>query len=156
MAYFDSSEEYDLALLADSVQSNSRIDVEAADVEQELVNFYTDLLTRRPRGVDYDEVYELSDGERGVFLRGYDADETEADGYDATRANWTGFAAAMRRTIADIVSHRLINFDVDDTVVSEKRGARSVTRKRAVNKKWPNNWFSRLDFYDIRPVPYAL
>ncbi|HMB77135.1 MAG TPA: hypothetical protein VKN76_12095 [Kiloniellaceae bacterium] len=156
MPYFDSGEAYDLALLADSVQSDTRIAAEAARAEREIVNRYTEELRRRPIGTDYAEVYELADGVRGVFLRGYDEDETAADGYDATRSAWTGFAAAMRQAIADLVSHRIIHFNADPSVVSERRGARSITRKGPVNKKWPVGWDSGLSFYDIRRPLYAI
>ena len=156
MAYFNSGEAYDIALLADSVQSSSRIAVEAADIEAAIVNRYTESLKHRPIGLDYDEVYELSDGVRGVFLRGYDPDVTLADGYDATPANWSGFAAAMRRTIADLISHRITNFNVDPSITSERRGARSVTRSGPVNKKWPVDWDTRLSFYDLRVPNFHL
>ena len=155
MAYFDSNEAYDLALLADGVQSSSRIDAEAARAEREIVNTYTDLLSRRPIGADFEEVYEL-DTLRGVFLRGYDEDETLADGYDATRADWTGFAAAMRQAIADLVSHRITHFDTDPGIQSQTRGARSTTWRTPVNKRWPSAWDTGLSFYDIRPAIYAI
>jgi len=155
MAYFDIAEAFDKALLADDVQENSRAAVEAARAEQEIVDRYTDLLSRRPLGVDYDNVFALDD-DRGVFLRGYNSDETLATGYDATRADWTGFAAAMRLAIADLVSHRIKAFDADPGVTSETRGARSITRKGPVNKKWPVGWSDPLRHYDVRQTVFAI
>ena len=156
MAYFDATQAYDVNLLADAVKADTRLIPMAAAIERELVNRYTDLLKNRPLGADYSNVFELSDGVRGVFLRGYDSDVTEADGYNASRSLWTGFAATMRQTIADLVSHRIIHFDADPGVVSETRGARSVTRRGPVNKLWPVGWDSGLGFYDIRRPIFAI
>jgi len=74
MAYFDATQAYDVNLLADAVKADTRLIPMAAAIERELVNRYTDLLKNRPLGADYSNVFELSDGVRGVFLRGYDSD----------------------------------------------------------------------------------
>lgn len=156
MAYFDAGSGYDTQLLSDAAQGHVRVRPVAAEIEREIVDRYTDLLRRRPIGEDYSEVFELADGVRGVFLRGYDSTIADADGYNADRSLWTGFAAAMRSVIASLISHRILHFDADPGVVSETRGARSVTRRGPVNKKWPVGWDEPLRLYDLRPAVYHL
>ena len=156
MAYFDVGQAYDKHLMADAAQTSPRARAIAAEVEREIVDRYTDLLRRRPIGDYYSDVFELSDEEHGVFLRGYNSDVTSASGYNADRSLWTGFAAAMRSVIANLTSHRIIHFEADPGVVSETRGARSVTRRGPVNKKWPVGWDEPLRLYDIRPAVYHL
>lgn len=156
MAYFSTSEAYDNNLIADEAYGSLRLKAVSEQVEREVINRYTDLLRRRPIGEDYDQVFELADNVRGVFLRGYKSDITLADGYNTDRSKWTGLAAALRSVIANLTSHRVMNFSVDPGIVSESRGARSVTRKGPVNKSWPVGWDEPLRFYDIRPAVYHL
>lgn len=155
MAFFTTGSGYDLNLLTEAAMISSERDRVAAEVEREIVSRYTDLLIRRPLGADYDEVLE-SDNVRGVFLRGYNADVTLAEGYDADSAIWSGFAATLRGVIANVISHRVEQIGIDTTITSESRGSRSITRSRPVNKRWPDAWDEPLKHYDLRVPAYHL
>lgn len=65
-----------------------------------------------------------------------------------------GVAQALRRTIADVVSHRLRYYDTDATLSLESRGSRSQARaKGSLDPMWPKRWRWRLRSYD--EVVYA-
>lgn len=79
-----------------------------------------------------------------VRLLGYDEDEP-ADSDD-------GLKEALKRTIGDVASWVLKNYDTDPDVVSEKQGQRAVTYRSGVpsRNEWPLGWDIKLSNFDAR------
>lgn len=154
MSFFNPAKAIDHGLLHASVREHDDVSVVAAQAEDDVVREFTE------RG-DFGGG-ELHTETRGaytftVMLLGYDPDETEAQGYDTDPNSWSGFAKAMRETIADVTSHRLRYYDVDSTVTSETMGRRSETRQRGtLDVMWPRNWSWRLNPYDVRPKTFVI
>lgn len=64
---------------------------------------------------------------------------------------------AMRRTIADVASWVLRDYDNEQGVVSMQQGNRSITYARASSwNEWPREWAHRLARFDKRTVIYSI
>ncbi len=61
---------------------------------------------------------------------------------------------AMRRTIADVASHRLRYYDAEAGVVASSVGSRSRSRKRPLDPLWPGRWRARLRAALPAPITY--
>ena len=149
--YFDSDEAVDKALLHSSVRTHSDLDRIINEVEDDIIEvFRVEGTSRAPTSSDGNQgVYQVL--ENGVyhttFLWGYKPVLVDAAGYDATRANWTGFAKVMRQAIADVVSHRVRHYDADDGVTAESHGRESWDYQKGRNLRWPAQWDRLLDRY---------
>lgn len=140
--YFNASDEADKLLISEEVRAHSDLYSVAAQVEMEVIEYFTSYCTVSAPVTGAEVV------EKTVELRGYNADSALAE---------AGLKDALRRTIADVVSHRLQYYDTDETLTSVRRGSRAWTRENgAVNKDWPKNrWDWRLIPYDKRdPIYY--
>lgn len=174
-SYFDSDETADLALLRSDVQDHADLERIASEAEADCIEQYTERYDDRSNlGVsshrsrrnyrfgDFRQPSYLateidSDKQIYVLLDGYAEDAADADGYDADRSAWTGFAKAMRRAIAHVVNHRLLYYDDDPTVTSERRGRREVQREaNALDTNWPDGWDKPLNRYDLREGLYHI
>lgn len=140
MPYFDSSQ--DTALVYATVRTDDELENVAARAEADVIDRFT--------AKNDEDDFE-------VFLDGYDEDPTLADGYDDDRSAWTGLAAALRQTIANVISHRLRYYDVDATASLVVRGSRTVARAAGtLDPEWPKGWQRRLQKFDTRPKVFIL
>lgn len=124
--YFNSGS--DTALIHLSVRTHAELATVAAAVEDDVLRRFT---------------LGFNSTDREVYLEGY---ETDADSAD------TSLKDALRRTIGEVTSHRLRHYDDKRGVVSESRGARSVTYASgdSGDPDWPDGWDYRLADFDIR------
>lgn len=127
--YFDSTDSDHTDLLHSSVRSHAELARISARVEQEVIDYYTQI-------AGY-QTYE-------VRLQGYAADADNVTNAD--------FKRALRETIADVISHRLRNYDSLEGLTSESLGDYSYTRSgdSRLDPKWPGGWNWRLGNYDLR------
>lgn len=133
MTFFDLNSPDDLALINAAVRDHDELNTVAEMAEWEVIEAYTE-----------------GAGDRAVVkLKGYDQDdpsESEAD-----------LKEALRRTIADVVSTLLLDYDNDRGVLSERQGNRSVTYGRASTwRDWPTGWQSKLTRFDRRTPAYSI
>lgn len=132
--YFNPSNEDDLKLLHSSVRTSAELENVASRVERQIINFYT---------IDLRAVATPTT----VALDGY-----EIDADDATNP----FKADFKQTIADVISHLLMNYDARD----EKRikiGQREKEFFQPKNyKSWPIGWNNWLKPYELRRMGVAL
>lgn len=152
MAYFDPTDPDDTDLLHADVRESDELAHTAARVEADVLQAFTE---RRSYGPVPADAVQLANTALYVYLDGYAASEASADGYAADRASWSGFADAMRRTIADVVSHRLRSSGTEPGIQSYGQGSRWTTYRGSFNPDWPRNWSWRLRPYDLR-TNYAI
>ena len=150
-AFFDSGDDFDKALLYEGVQSHTAIARVIDEVEEAIVNTFTQ------EGAS--PVHAPSTGSEGVhqflentvwytvYLWGFRPLAADANGFDETRADWSGFAKAMRLTIANVVSHRLRNFDDKPDLRMEVHGRESWSYNSVRDLLWPSGWSSLIDRY---------
>lgn len=129
--YFDSGA--DTALIHQSVRTHSELATVASNAENDVLRRYT---------------LGFNATDREVYLEGYNADADLAD---------TALKDALRRTIGEVVSHRLRFYDDRRGVASESRGARSVSyAPSGVDPDWPDGWDNRLADFDTRNPFWAI
>ena len=147
--FFDITKEADLALLHKSVRSDDELGNVVDQVEWELIDYFK----QRPTVPIYfrSGLENLSTlNEIVVRLFDYDSDNPDNSGDDLKQA--------LRRTIADITSWVLRNYDSADKVQSITQGKRSVTYMGAVPswRDWPGGWAKRLKNFDNREAVYSI
>lgn len=151
--FFDVSKVADLNLLHSTVRDNSELGNVVDKAEWEIINAFTQ---RDMQGLGtYQAFFEYESGQNPntdleVRLVGYNS-ETPASS-DA------GLKEAMRRTIADIASWSIRNYDNNNNVQSIKQGQRSVTYSGIVPvfNDFPQGWDRRLSNYDARFKQYSI
>lgn len=132
--YFDPSNGADRALLHEDVRSHSALYDVAGQAENEVIRVYT----------DYDSDGEVDE----VRLAGYDSDPALAG---------SALKDAIRRTIAEVVSWRLLHYDDDERAQSVSQGRRSVTYKDGgPSRFWPKDWSRRLAGFDTTGPLYHI
>lgn len=148
-SYFDISSAADLFLIHSSVRDHCELSQMAASVEDEIISQY------RERNVGgYTEYpyyssqtgtpYTTTDGKYIIWLDGYKVDADEAD---------TRLKDAMRRTIADVISHRLKHYDDEPGIKSWTQGRRSVVYAGdGIDAHWPKSWNKRLIEFNLNPA----
>lgn len=147
--YFDLAAAADVLLLHESVRDHNELARIASAVETDVINHYRE---RNERGLDRYTYYGsptvapfvTSDGKYIVWLDGYKEDADEAD---------TRLKDALRRTIADVVSHRLRYYDEERGVQSWTQGRVSVTFSGGGrDTEWPKGWSRRLAEFNLNPA----
>ena len=126
MPYFDPSLEADRDLLHESVRDHDYLKPVADKAEYDVFEWFTE-------AVGY-LTFE-------VRLWGYDADPNSAN---------ASLKEDARRTIAEVVSHRLRFYDVAEGVFKEKLEGYEYEAEGSVDRKWPDGWNRRLIKYDKR------
>lgn len=158
-AYFDATDAYDKLLLHSSVRTDSEADRVAEQVETEIIDFYTEQgILRFAQQDSNDGTYWYKENDQWftILLWGYKPAAADANGYDATRSDWTGFCKAFRRTVAEVTSHRLRHYHAERGVTSETAGRESWTYSTARDTDWPPNWRKYLRRYDKKPPVWSL
>ena len=147
--FFDVTSQADLNLLHKSVRGDDELSNVVDQIEWELIDYFK----QRPNVPIYFRtgLENLSTlNEIVVKLFDYDSDSPENSGNDLKEA--------LRRTIADIASWVLRNYDSPDKVQSITQGKRSVTYMGAVPswRGWPDGWAKRLKNFDNREALYSI
>lgn len=153
MTFFDPSNPSDLSLLHSSVRDHDELYDVADKVEYEVLDRY------RQRDMErvstYEAFFEYEFGrdpndEIKVRLVGYDA-ETPAD-------SEAGLKEALRRTIAEVVSWVLRNYDTQSDVSSIQQGQRSITYSGNAPtwESFPDGWDRYLKNYDASIKSYGI
>jgi hypothetical protein len=152
--FFDVNSNDDLALLHESVRRATELVNVINQVEWELIDSYTQ---RDMQGLaTYENFFKYESGvmpgsELKVRLAGYNQ-ATPAD-------SEVGLKEAIKRTIADIASEILRNYDADGNVASQSQGNRAITYAHGSSiswRTWPNGWNRRLNNYDAKIKPYGI
>lgn len=152
--FFDVNSESDLNLLHSSVRELVELANVVDSVEWELIDSYTQ---RDMQGIaTYENFFKYESGvapgsELKVRLAGYNQ-ATPADS-DA------GLKEALRRTIADIVSMILRNYNNEIGVSSQSQGNRSISYANGASiswRTWPTGWNRRLNNYDAKIQHYGI
>lgn len=152
--FFDPTKDADTDLLHSDVRDHTELSKVVDKVEWELINAFSQ---RDMQGLStvqaffhYESGVDPND-EIKVRLTGYDED-TPADSED-------GLKEALRRTIAEIVSWVLRNYDYPQGGVQSKtQGKRSISYVRSIPdwRQWPGGWDRHLKNYDARLQPYGI
>lgn len=150
--YFDPEEEVDLALLHPDVRAHSDLarvaNAAEADIVEQFTKQGTASLRDRATGAGNPFYYYTENGVwYTVHLMGYHATPSSAAGYAEDRADWTGLCEAMRWTVADVTTWRLLHYDDDPDVTAETHGRESWTYRAGRDTRWPPNWDRRLRRY---------
>jgi len=142
----------DKTLLHASVRDNSELQNVATQVEADILQHYRDRL--RYYNKDGVPIWFWNFGfpelrlPTDIKLRGYAPDPANAE---------PGLKNALKKTIADVISHCLRYYDNDEGVTYERRGYRQTRYKKIPTKNdWPKNWDWRLAIYDSREKVYAV
>ena len=152
--FFDVNKEADLNLLHQSVRTNVELPNEVDKIEWEIFDFYSQ---RDMQGLaTYENFFKYESGvmpgsEIKIRLAGYNSDSPED--------SEAGLKEALRRTIADIASMVLRNYDNDTDIVSQSQGNRAVTFGTAGAtgwRSWPAGWNRKLSNYDAKIQPYGI
>lgn len=148
MPYFDHTDSNDTALLHSDVRTHSELENVSEQVEWEVIDHYREEWPELDQGdyTTYDPDVAI---QTTVKLHGY------ADDPDNASAN---LKQALRRTIADVVSNVLRQYDNERGIQSHQLGNRSETYAGEIPTKddWPDNWNHRLARYDNRDPVYGL
>lgn len=138
-AYFNPADADDLKLLHSSVRTNAELANVAARVETDVIRYYSE--------------YDSASTSYVVALRGYAAD---ADQAEAT------FKAAMKQTIADLISFQLRSYSNEPGVKALTRGKRNWNFGQQAGMSAPTDqsyepgWNYRLTIFDTREVVYGI
>lgn len=151
--FFNIENADDLDLLHASVRDNAELGTVVDKVEWEIIDAFTQ---RDMQGLGtYQAFFDYEFGqdpntELEVRLVGYNK-ETPAESN-------AGLKQAMRRTIADIASWAIRNYDNDNNVLNIKQGQRSITYSGVVPvyNDFPQGWDRRLSNYDARYKQYSI
>lgn len=151
--FFDASNPSDLDLLHSSIRSDDELQNVVNSVEWEVLNAFSQRDLEKIG--TYEAFFEYENGrdpndEIKVRLVGYDK-TTPADS-DA------GLKEALKRTIAEIVTWVIRNYNSTDGVKSITQGKRSITYigDSPDFNSFPMGWDRRLKNYDARIMPYGI
>lgn len=151
--FFDTSSLADIRILHKSVRQSVELDNVIDSVEWEILNAFSQ---RDMEAIGtYEAFFEYESGrnpndEIKVRLVGYDS---------ATPTNSiAGLKEAMKRTIAEVASWVLRNYDTNNDVQSIQQGKRSITYsgQAPTYDQFPSGWDRRLKNYDARITPYGI
>jgi len=153
--YFDSADANDTALVHPSVRTHAELANVASQVEYEVIQVYTFKVNRaasmyslQASGIQSsatEKPYFYPSEDYVVYLNGFKPDAGDANVSALLKD-------ALRRTIADVVSHRLFNIDsAGGNVIEEQRGRRRIKYAEGKDAEWPENWDRRLTTFDLRP-----
>lgn len=148
--FFNPNNEDDLNLINSKVRDHPELASVASQVEWEVIDAYRQRDQGRTNWNAFFELERGGDPSRGLKVRliGYDPDNPEKSD--------EGLKEALRRTIADIISKTLIDYDRTGAI-SEQQGNRSITYARASSwREWPSGWRYRLTNYDARTATYGI
>jgi hypothetical protein len=152
--FFNTESAQDINLLHRDVRGSSELDNMADRVEYEVIQFYKQ---RDMQGIaTYQDFFRYEAGASpltGIKVRlvGYN----EADPEQSTAE----LKEALRRTIADILSYQLRNYETSDGIASQSQGNRSITfaSGRAITwRDFPHGWNLHLRNYDARIQGYGI
>ena len=151
--FFDPNDVNDRYLLHSSVRDHDELALAVDKVEWEIIDAFTQ---RDSQGIaTYDAFFKYESGadpfeDLKVRLVGYNADDP-GDSDD-------GLKEAMRRTIADIVSGILRDYDNPQGVGSITQGKRSISYSGSIPswRDWPSGWDRKLRNYDARLQNYGI
>jgi len=140
----------DTALLHPSVRTHAELANIAAAAEYDVIQAYT----YRVKGKSFnsqvqiqpDGPYYYTTEDYVVYLDGFNP--------DADHANVSALLKeALQRTIADVISHRILNINsAGGSILEEKRGRRTIKYADAKDLLYPEDWDSRLASFDLRPA----
>ena len=153
MTFFDPTKPEDISLLHSSVRDHEELFDVSDRVEYEVLERYKQRDMERVS--TYEAFFEYEFGrdpsqEIKVRLVGYDA-ETPADSEE-------GLKEALRRTIAEVVSWVLRNYDTQSDVSSIRQGSRSITYSGNAPtwESFPRGWDRLLKNYDASIKNYGI
>lgn len=140
-------------LLHPDVRGSGELQMVADRIEWEIIDYYKQ---RDMQSLTtYDSFFRFEFGrdprqEVKVRLLGYDEenpDESEPE-----------LKEALRRTVADIVSWVLRNYETEQGASSIRQGNRSITYAGSVPtwREWPVGWSSKLHNFDAKIAGYGI
>lgn len=160
--YFDPDRAVDSALLPLESRDATDLDQIATEAEADTIGYYTRDITRMSVIV-YDSIYSPSltstveytalGDTLGVFLRYYAADPSTLDLNDAEVA---AFKLAMQRTIATVISWRLLQGKINTIAIQETREGRHLIKSMIQIEPFPPNWTRYLEPYCTLPPQWTL
>jgi hypothetical protein len=151
--FFNSASQSDKDLLHKSVRDHDELELLVDKVEHEIIDAFKQ---RDMQSLStYEAFFEYEFGrdpskDIKVRLSGYDEDDPASSD--------SGLKEALRRTIADVVSWALRNYDNSHNVRSIQQGQRSVTYATVIPswRDWPSGWDNMLHNYDARISTYGI
>jgi hypothetical protein len=150
-AYFDKAEAFDLTLLHLDARAHDDLARVVDEAELEIIERFTREEPSPLAAPDdsHKGIYEVLENEvwYTTYLWGYEPAAADAAGFSATRSAWTGFAKAMRLTVARVASHRIRHYDALYGVSAETHGRESWTYAARRELAWPPDWDSLLRRY---------
>ena len=159
--YFDPDRSTDLAFLPVESHDATDLDLFASEAEADTIQYYTrDISTVNPlrwtsiRGpMTMSTVYTALGDNLGVFLRFYTVDPALVD---TSAADGAAFLTAMKRTIAALISWRIMQSKMNLTAIQETRGGRHMIKAPLQIEPYPPNWTRWLDPFSTLPPVYSL
>lgn len=149
--YFDAKSQDDLALLPSGQRKHPDVEHMATVAEADVIRHFTKTMPSRifttfdPMSsvtADGAAIYRIGDTERYVFLRGYNADASQAD---------AALATAMKYAIAEVLSWQITHLGVETSVASSADGGgKSRSYRHASKSKFPPSWDRWLQPFDTR------
>jgi len=153
--YFDTSDAADTGLLHPSIKTHADLSRVASAAEYDVIQAFTfkvngaaSVYSLQASGIQSsatENPYFYPTEDFVVYLNGFkpDADDSNTSAL---------LKDALRRTIADVITHRLFNIDsAGGNVIEEQRGRRRIKYAEAKDADWPDNWDQRLATFDLRP-----
>ena len=152
--FFDPNNPQDVRLLHASVRGHEEMKTVSYQIEWEVIDFYTqreNLRYRYGNRRPVTGVENLRDRQEiRVMLIDYDQNEPEKSPDELKEA--------LRRTIADIVSWVLRNYDNTQDAQSIRQGDRSISFATTIPnwRNFPNGWNRRMKNWDFRVAGYSI
>lgn len=140
--YIDSAND-DSNLLHPEAQDHADLSEVEDRVESEVIEKFTVRSKRTKHGFFETEL----SGDLVVALDGYEESADDAD---------SEFKDAFKRTLADVISHRIRHIHEHEDVTSESLSDYSYDRQEGFDPEWPRNWDWRLNKYDLRRPLYTI
>lgn len=147
--FFDSGKQADRDLLHSSVRDHAELPYVVNSVEWEIIDYYK----QRPDvPLFFRSGYENLSTLNEIDVRLIDYKEDDPTGSDAD------LIEALRRTIADVASWVLRNYDTTQGINSIKQGQRSITYMGNAPswRDWPDGWNHKLRNFDDREAVYSI
>lgn len=149
-SYFQFDDADDLKLLHSSIRTSAELENVASSAEADVIATYR----FRISGGSWRLRNQILNSEGSPYLYPNEDFVVYLDGYrpDADDAlTSTLLKDALKRAIANVISHRLRSYNSQGKVKREKRGRREVEFQSASDNDWPDNWSSSLAEFDLRP-----
>lgn len=147
--FFDTSEQDDLNLLHSSVRDDSELDNVVNGVEYEILQYYKQRPSI-PLSLQTGRENLYTTNEVQVRLIDYDNDTPANSEQD--------LKDALKKTIAEVTSWVIRNYNNDAKVQSESLGRWSVSYAGSVPtwNEWPSGWNRWLKNFDDREAVYSI